>query len=515
VARRRLADDELSPARGPGAPSSGEKVVVPVSVIHEIGIVAACMRDTGVLDSLLRKLAPDQFFRREHREVWTALGEVRRRGLAVDHASVTAIGGDHVADYLASVVAASEPTSNLGWSLDCLLWDNARAAVARGPAQSFLDALADQRADPEKVRSFARQIVAALEGNVPRRFIHDPRELVRRQMLEIEERIAGRAHYPYGIPGLDYFDPDRRDRKRMIPGTAPGLFTCLTSATGNGKSTCAARMAIGIAFPGGVESDEPGRRVGYGAWEMKGGMTLEVMAAMSLGWSRKDLLDPRGAHARGREAPTMTHEGRVLLEDRMHRLGERIRFLAHPFRRAVGDKSSNERNLDVLHGLLSDLGCDVFFADLWRRVLASGRDRQPDGEEDALERQQAMNEELRIHLVALHQQNIEKLAARADKRPTQDTIKGSKMWAEAPDAVLGFFRPGLYKRVPDDCLQALVLKQRFSDAPLAVEFRWDADLGSIEGGADIPYDQIGEESSFDADFNSVRGGPGSRRRRAE
>ena len=489
---------------------TGERVIIPVDPVNEVAIIAAAIRDTDLLDKLLRRLMPDQFMLRENREAWAALGEVRRKGLELDRASVIAVAGEHVADYLTSIAAVSEEPSkaNVEWHVQNLLWDNARATAARGPVQSFLEALRDPRADKDKVLGFARQIGAAFEGHADRRYIRDPRELVREAMKDVEARVAGHAHYPYGIPGLDYHDPIRRDKKRMIPGTEPGQLTCLTASSGNGKSLTAAWMAMGIAFPGGIESDAVGRRVGYGAWEVRSKMTIQVLACLSLGWSRTDLMDPQG----NPDGPVHTHENRVLLEERMHRLSQRITFVDIPFSRHAGEKTSNEKNLDTLQGIIADLGCEVIIADLWRRILAGDKGRTPDAEEAALERQQAMNEELQIHMIALQQQRLADVEAGADKRPTRGGVKGSKIWVEAPDTFIGMFRPGLYKRIPDVKIQALILKQRHGVFPCAAEFDFDAEHGQIRGGKPIPYESPGEMSEFDASADFT-GPPIGRRRR--
>ena len=499
--RRRRVEDE-DEERGRAAPfSKGEKVVIPHDPVNEIAVIAAAIGDPAVLDKLLRRILPDHFLAREAREAWAALGEIRRRGLAVDRSSLTATAGESIAAFLVEVTR-SAPPENVDWHVSNLLWDSARATAARGPVPSFLEALRDPKAEPARVRSLARQVALSFEGHEDRRYLHEPSQLVREQMLEIEARVSGHASFPYGIPGLDYFDPGisgTGSRRRMIPGSAPGQVTVLTAVSGGGKSTMAANMAVGMAFPEGVESDAPGRKVLYGAWEMRGGMTLELLSCISLGWSRSDLMEGVG--------PVATHEGRVLLSDRMTRLASRIRFLAMPFRRNAGEKGSNDRNLDLLQGYIADSGCEVFFADLWKRCL---RDTSPEAEEDALVRQQAMVEDLRVHAVLLQQQRMKDIEQREDKRPTREGIKGSGAWIEVADTVIGAHRPALFKRIDDTKIEGLILKQRYGKWPLAIEFDWDAEKGSISGGRPVEYDRPGEATELDSDF--LRAPSGKRKR---
>lgn len=485
--RRRIDKPEETAPRDPG-----ERVVIPHDPVNEAAVIGAALCDVEKLDELLRKLLPDHFLARENREAWAALGELRRRGLNLDDSSLRAIAGDQIADYLAAIHNDGPRVENVGWHVGNLFWDSARASAARGPVPAFLEALRDPKAEPERVRSLARQVSGAFDGYEDRKYLHDPKRIVQEQMLEIEQRVGGHAAYSYGIPGLDFFDP-AGGRRRCIPGTAPGQITVLTGVSGGGKSTMVANMALGMAFPEGIDSDATGRRVVYGAWEMRGGMTLELLACLSLGWSRSDLMEGLGEVA--------THEGRVLLEERMHRIASRVRFMGMPFRRKPGEKPSNERNLDLLQGYIADSGAEVFIADLWKRCL---RDASPEGEEDALIRQQAMVEDLRVHAILLQQQRLKDVEMREDKRPTREGIKGSGAWIEVADTIIAPHRPALWKRMDDNKLEAIILKQRYGKWPLAIEFEWDADRGSITGGRSIEYDRPGEATEFDGDFLNQR-----------
>jgi len=187
----------------------------------------------------------------------------------------------------------------------------------------------------------------------------------------------------------------------------------------------------------------------------------------------------------------------------MERIAERIAFLAMPFRRKSGEKPNNDRNLDILHGYIADSGCEVFIADLWKRLL---RDASPEAEEDALIRQQSMAEETRTHGILLQQQRLKDVEQREDKRPTREGIKGSGAWIEVPDTIIGVHRPALWKRMDDNKLEGIVLKQRYGKWPLAVEFDWDAERGSITGGRPIDYDRPGEVTELDSDFLGQRRG---------
>jgi hypothetical protein len=178
----------------------------------------------------------------------------------------------------------------------------------------------------------------------------------------------------------------------------------------------------------------------------------------------------------------------------MSTIAKRVYFLDNPFRRRSGEKSSNERNLDIVQGYIADSGAEIFVGDLWKRCL---KNTEPDEEEEALIRQQAMVEELQVHAILLQQQRLKDIEQRQDKRPTRDGIKGSGAWVEVPDTILGVHRPFLFKNVPDDRLELFVLKQRYGRWPLGIEFGWNADCGAIAGGKPIEYERPGEQNAID------------------
>jgi replicative DNA helicase len=225
------------------------------------------------------------------------------------------------------------------------------------------------------------------------------------------------------------------------------------------------------------------RRVLYGAWEMRGGVTLELMASLSLCETDPEWRLMRTDLQRGR----LSEQELAKLEGRMRALSKYVRFLANPFRRGTGSKQrrTNDHNLDLVQGYVADSGCEVFVADLWKRCLIETR---PDEEEEALIRQQAMAEELDVHCVLVQQQRSKDIEMRPDKRPTREGIKGSGAWTEVPDCILGVHRAALWKPVTDDSMEVDVLKQRYGEWPLAVEFDWDGKRGSVRGGRSVEYD---------------------------
>jgi replicative DNA helicase len=446
--------------------------------VNEQVVLAAAVVDDDARAKLASLLLPDHFQDKRHRAAWTAMRELVRRGLRYSHETLQKLGKDVDAQYLEQlVVARPEAPPNLEFHVEMLLWDHARITAVQGPVAALLQELRNPLADPERVKSVARQITETLGGYKENQYLRDPGALVAECVAEIRGRREGTASYRYGIDGLDFYETKEKDgtlRRRMIPGPAPGQVTTIIGTPGSGKSTVACRMALGIA--------RQKRRVLYCAWEMNGAASLELMACMSLGWSRSRIQVGRSAKV---DLTLLSDEELDELKVRMDQISKWIRFLENPFYRRRREKTTNEQHLDMLQGYISESGADVVVCDLWKRCL---RYTKPEDEELALIRQQSMAEELKVHMILVHQLTLKDVEKRMDKHPTRDSAKGSGAWTEVPDNIIGVYRPGLWKGVDDNIIELDVLKQRKGLWPLAIEFDWDGDVGAIEGGRSIEYD---------------------------
>jgi replicative DNA helicase len=454
-------------------PSPPKRVV---DIQHDVGneqvVIAAACADDKVRARVSKKITIEHFFAQEHRNIWRSILELERRKLEFDVATIQQLfAGDVDIELLNSIIdARPEVPANIDHHIDALLWDKARLQSAQGPLAKLVEAIQSPLESPDTVKSIARQVCSSLEGFASRKYLRDPTELVSEQVKQIAGRGEGVRSHDYGIPGLDYIELDSLGvrRRRMTPGAAPGQITVVTGLSGAGKSTFTANLILGLA--------RQGKRLAIGAWEMGGGALLELLACL-------DTNTPRELVSQG----TVTKEELIKLEESMHRLSLVCRFIENPFRRTAGERTTNERNLDLVHGYVADAAADVFVGDLWERCLVSD---DPSDEKQALFRQQAMCVEMNIHALLLAQQRLKDIENRPDKRPTREGIKGSGAWTEVADTVLGVHRPALWKRVDDNILEVLVLKQRYGKWPLAIEFGWSAETGAVTGGRSIPYEPI-------------------------
>jgi replicative DNA helicase len=467
------------------ASTKGEIVKITHDAVNEQVLIAAAIVDHPMRRKLLGMVKPDALFAKGHPEIWTVIGELESRGLGYDPATVRQLSNGAVdTEYLDDLIRQRPALPpNLMHHVDCLQWDRARVEATRGPIASLLDCLRDPTSDQERVRSLARQVAQCFDGYGSTKYLRDPVQLVAEQMAIIRARREGIACYPFGLPGFDHYTSGPKEGEwRVLPGLAPKMVTLITGLSGSGKTTVTAQIALAQI--------NAGRKVLYGAWEQGDGMTLELLASISLGLSRSRLT-----------SGSITDEEETMLREEMDRITGLVRFFAMPFGRVKGEKQQNDKNLDLIHQYVAESGCEIFIADLWRYAL---RQYEPDEEEHALKRQKAIAVETNTHHILIHQLRGKELENRPDKRPTREGIKGTGAWIEVPDNILGVHRPALWKNVDDVILESILLKQRHGIWPLAVEFDWDPDLGTITNGRGVDYARPGEETSMDDFLDETR-----------
>ena len=472
------------------------EIVIPIDPVNEQVVIAAALVDDATRAKLLPLIPrPSTFHAPEHRAIWSGIRELAARKLGFDLATLQQVGVEESAIRYAAQIAEIRPDvpENLDYHVRALFWDERRSRATTGPVAALLDALKNPREDPSRVRSLAEAVGEFFKGSVGGgQYLEDGADLVRRQAEEIERRCEGQAVYPFGINGLDNFIDETLDvpKRRLIPGAAPKMVTIVTGLSGSGKSVLVARMALELA--------RQERRVLFAPWEPGTGMTIELLAALSLGLSRADLMTGR-----------LTADQRAEHRARMDAISQYVTFFRNPFWAETNDKPSNARNLDLIQSHILDSGCDVFIADLFERCIV---DDNPSEEKRVLFRMQAMTERLGIHSILTAQQRLKDIEQRPDKRPTREGVKGSGAWTEIADNMIGVHRPAHWKRVADTTIEAIILKQRYGAWPLAVEFDFDPVFGAISGGRSIAYDVTAGDSDESVEFLSAGKRPGKKRK---
>lgn len=475
-------------AHRPSKKSDVSVARVPHDPINEQALISAALSDPEARARLVRILPADGFYAKGHSDLWAAIVEAERRRLAPDASALRSISAEVDVAYVRTLSAARKRAENLAFHVECFFWDRVRVESVRGPISALLEALSDPSSEQEKVRSLARSVGESFKGSGPLRYLRDPAlvtESAKRRVRARRERFAGgEVCYPYGIEGLDNHEDGR---PRLVPGMAPRQMTLIAGVSGSGKTTLSNQVVLARA--------NAGERVLHGAWEQDGETNLEMLAAYSLRLSRTRLW-----------IGDLTDEENEALDSEMDRLGggERplVRFFDLPFDRTRAERrrSLNETNLDVVHEHVELSGASIAVFDLFAKVMV---ETKPDDEKRSLDRMLGIAKETGTHLVLLHHLKKDDLSS-SDRRPTRESIKGSTAWIDAFDTVIGTHLPGLWKNVPNDRFQALILKQRYGKWPIAVEFEYDEDTGIISAGRSVEYEQPGAKGDIDSFLDEPR-----------
>jgi replicative DNA helicase len=347
-----------------------------------------------------------------------------------------------------------------------LKWDSTRARVLQGAFPELLRALKDPKATVDTVSACALAVTRAVQEGGGRKHMRRKDELAREYWADFEARCANQETFPYGYAEID---------THLVEGSMPGKCAVFAGLSGSGKSTFCAAMAIRLA--------KLGRRVAYGAFEMGSKSTMDVMISNITGIPIKAIVQGR-----------MSPEDRARVRKAIIWITNNIRFMNNPsFDASIrGKKRDNDRSLDVFEGYLAEAGCDVIFCDLWERLLS---DLSYDGMTQALYRQQDMFARYNIFGIIVQQLRGKDVEKRSDKRPTRESIKGTGAFVEVADQIFGIHREAQFKKVPDDSIELVCLKQRKGEANWAVAYDWDGATSYIGG--------TGREVSFDPGLDDV------------
>jgi replicative DNA helicase len=448
------------------------KIEIEQDTLNEEIVIAAALYDEDARGHLVKLVKPSMFADTDHASIWEAIEKAQAQDLVPTSTALVKLSGGKIqkSDVMSLKKAHTTTPPNVLHHAGLLTWDYQLRTAVNGPISDFLKAIKDPTTSQEKLIAVSRKIPKSLEGGA-KRFLVDPSVAVNNVREELKRRRSSKQIHPFGIEGLDKWEDDYEDQQlagewRLIPGAAPGKVTVVTGLSGSGKSTFTARIVLGLI--------EQGRKVCYGAWEMQDVSTNLMLAAMSLGWSRKKV-----------EFGDMNSKEEKRFLDEVDRINSHIRYFINPFGKIVGERYDVDRALDIVHEYLATSGCDVAVFDLWDRLLDDDR---PGATRKALFRQQAIFDELKVHGIMLAQQRLKDIETRADRRPTREGILGASAWVDIADTIIGVHRPGMFRSGDDNVVEIDILKQRYGKAPIAVEFDWNPEFGSLMNARTIPYD---------------------------
>jgi len=473
------------------APAKKRDEIVYDALNERVVVGAAMVLDRDQRRALVRSIAADEMLVPENAAMWRAHRVLVDQNLDYDpevFRRIVADEGTPVAEeYVRGIEEAAGVPGNLDWHVATLRWDATRARVVQGSLPELLTRIKDPKASPDVVAAAARGVLRGLEGGGGRRFIRRGDELSRTYKADVDARVKQGNFYPFGHEALDSL---------LSEGAMPKRTGLIAGLSGSGKSTVVAELIRALAVGG--------RRVLYGAWEMGSESSLDVMVAQMARIPIVRIvqgdLAPEEVMRVGRCVDWLT--SRIVFMDNA--------FFGDDVRGRGPGRKTNERSLDVLEGYVAESGCDVVVMDLWERCLV---DLTYEGVTTALYRQQEMHARYNVYGVIVQQLLLKDVEKRSDKRPTRDSIKGTAAYVEVPDQIFGVHRDAQFKRVPDDSLELICLKQRKGKPNWAVRYDWDAEMGLVTNGCEVEYDPGLESSGQFGDIGDIdprtrRGGRG-------
>lgn len=468
---------------------------IPHYPFDEMVVIAAALVDVEERRKLVRRFGSDFFYAHGHSHIWNVIEEMDRKGLSYDPATVKQLSNDEIdTNYLDDLIRERpEVPPNLQHHVDRVILGRKRVELGKGPLTDLLDKLQEPNTEPDELIRTLRQIGGWFDGAGSSKYLRSAEdvqmEMERELDADVKRRREGTGIYPYGIDGLDYFS---NGKPRIVPGANPGGTTLVVGASGSGKTTVVNQMVLSFA--------EQERVVLHGGWEVHEKRNLRMFAGFSLGFSRTkiwtgDLTDEEVAAIKAEAR-------RIWSGDHPH-----LKFMVRPFDRETTKSQRKERrygndyNLDTIQEHIEASGADVAIFDLFHKALV---EMKPEDEKRALDRVQGIAEATKCHIVMLHHVNKQDMQKSANHLPTRDAIKGSSAWLDAVDTVLATHSPAMWKRVPNDKLEILILKQRYAMGrdDYRIEFDYDAETGLIRNGreVDLGFD---EEESLDDSLGSA------------
>lgn len=470
--REERAEEPEPAAKSFDEPSLPGRIKVAVDQGSQVQALAFGLEDPKARARLIALgVDGDSFTIAEYDALWKVVEIAHERDLVLDQSTVAAYVEDpKLVELAASIRIHKPPDANLLDVVERLRW-GAGIVNAAELIPDFSELLR-KRSRPEDVLKAARAVIGALEAARPYGRRHAKNDLVVDERVEQVKLRKIQGRYPFGLPGFD-LDTTKSDVDtkfyRTTTGTAPRKVTVLTGLSGNGKSTVLANIVLSqLAY---------GKKVLYGAWEDDQGDVLELLAAIAQGINLTRLTVG---------ALTEEEEERHALT--MRELAEGIVFMPNPLERVRKLRYRNDEALDLIHSYIEESGCSFCVFDLWARAFAFGEEQE---EAEALARQQAIAKATNSHVLLVQQQLLKAVEKREDKRPTREGIKGSGEWTGVADTILGVYRPGLYKNIPDTTLEVTILKQRRGRWPVSVEFDFDPEMGKLSNGREVAYDTPG------------------------
>jgi len=410
---------------------------------------------------LVKELSAREFYVSEHKQLFSGMTEMERARL--DYTPPTLMtfmpdtnwGGT---DYLEKLESLGQD-KNIEHHINAMRWDIARVEAFEIHIPELITDLKDPRASADEVIQTSKRLYEHLKASQSESAVISGESLRVRHSASIIARRVGVTFRSSGYMPID---------QKLVSGFAPGKLSVITGAPSSGKTTLALNMAKRQARKW---------RVGYLAWESGIEDALDIVCSSQLKIPLEKM---------AKLAHMLTDEEQEQIDNYITEItgDENLSFLKPPPRKLYKGNpfEVNDRVLDWIESELEKWDVDIVFWDLFEKKLPA---RKPEQISNAIDRVQEMiaPDRLNLHMCLMVQLLLKEVEKRKDKRPTRDALKGTAAYVEAPDLILGAYRPAIYEYgLDDNIIEVSCLKQRKGPFPWRIIHRWNGTYGRITGG---------------------------------
>ena len=246
--------------------ADGQKEKIPHNIDAEKAVLAACILNSDILEEVMMKLKPDNFFRPAHRIIFEAIGDLHGRRIPVDQISLAdnlnasgqleAVGGR---SYIVELADNAYALTNWSNHADIVR----RTAILRELiyASTQISALAYSAPDDldEVVEDAERTLFDVTEKRVSSSFVKMSTLL--NDAFEEISKLAEQKSHMAGVP------TGFKDVDDLFHGLRGGDLAILAARPGVGKTSFALNLAVNAA--------KKGTSVAFFSLEMSAGQLVQ------------------------------------------------------------------------------------------------------------------------------------------------------------------------------------------------------------------------------------------------
>ena len=226
-----------------------ESLEQPHDLEAERFVLGAMMLDQDAIMDVIDKLRPDDFYSREHEEIYKAFIDMYRRGIRIDQMTTRAqleknhtlelVGGS---TYLAQLCSDAIVPGNATYYADVVI-SKSRMRLLIYEAERMRKSAYDGREDAEVILDRAEQGIFNIANRTQRRSYTDLRDVLQMNIQHIQELQAN----PDPLPGMT---SGFRDLDRILTGFHKTDLVVLAARPGMGKTAFALNVAMNAATAG-------------------------------------------------------------------------------------------------------------------------------------------------------------------------------------------------------------------------------------------------------------------------